>query len=278
MNFIIYPQKIYNESNQNTNNDEASGTKEYLLKLLETLKSTQSGTQIQTLQLLNPKLEDSCVDIKEGILNDNEFDLRKNDINNNSAFNSSISTLTPSKTIKTSTSGTNNVVKKSSSSNKINKINEQNENMNQQTNENYLIKDLSPSNPNQLNSVSVTNTFNNNTIKSLTSSPILTNPVVKSPSSNKIRHISQLEQKAKTLQSLSAIMISTTPTSAIQSQNKNINQYLSSLSPNSQQSSQQQTHLPSVLSNKTYLVKSSRSNSIDQLIAAAAVTGLPSEN
>ncbi len=226
---------------------------------------------------MNPKLEDSCVDIKEGSLNENEFDLRKNDINNNNAFNTSLSTLTPSKTIKTSTSGTNNLVKKSSSSNKINKLNEQNENMNQQTNENYLVKDFSPSNPSQLNSVSVTNTFNN-TIKNLTSSPLVTNTVVKSPSSNKIRHISQLEQKTKTLQSPSAIMVSTTSTSTIQSQNKNINQYLSSLSPNSQQSSQQQTHLPSVLNNKTYLVKTSRSNSIDQLIAAAAVTGLPSAN
>ena len=278
MNFIIYSQKIYNESNQNTNNAEANGTKEYLLKLLDSLKSTQSGTQIQTLQLLNPKLEESCVDIKEGALNENEFDLRKNDINNNNAFNSSISTLAPSKTIKTSASGTNNVVKKSSSSNKINKLNEQNENTNQQTNENYLIKDLSPTNPYQLTSVNVTNTCNNNTIKNLTSSPLVTNTVVKSPSSNKIRHLSQLEQKTKTLQSQSAIMVSTTPISANQSQNKNINQYISSLSPNSQQSSQQQTHLPSVLNNKTYLVKSSRSNSIDQLIAAAAVTGLQSEN
>lgn len=150
-----------------------------------------------------------------------------------------------------------NKANKKSFSNKISKLNEQNENLSNENNNN-LENDSSAQ-----SHVVPTSSNNSNTIKSLTSSPL---PLINnsksstsSSSSNKIRHISQLEHKSQQQQP--------------QSQNKNVNHYLSSISPNSQQ---QQPIVASVLNNKSYLIKSSRSNSIDQLIAAAAVTSLPS--
>ena len=177
-------------------------------------------------------------------------------------------------------------------SGKINKLTEQNENANENNSaleSNNQTQLQTPPGTASTTLVTLTNSLSTNSIKSLTSSPLLQSHAAnstKSSSSNKIRHISQLEsQKAKNVQMTGA----QSTCQHLHGQNKNVNQYLSSIIPNShsnQQQQQQQTqsqpqqrHVSSALGNKSYLVKSSRSNSIDQLIAAAAVTGLsPNSN
>jgi hypothetical protein len=281
-----------------------TGTSEFILKLIESLKSSHNNTstslllpasQAQTLQRdqFSTSNLDSVVKVVECSPKENESTKNSNpnfitsDINNNTAV------IPPSSFNTTPTLSKSNKVTKKSSSNKISKLSEQNENLSNENSfnvnaENCLLstESLSHHQNNQsylLQNLVVPTSSNSNTIKSLTScstslstssSPTLQTVLSTSKtSSNKIRHISQLEHKSNHKLQNSGQQ------NQQQSQNKNVNHYLSSISPNSQINQQQpqpQKPIASVLTNKSYLIKSSRSNSIDQLIAAAAVTSLPS--
>ena len=254
--------KVNNDSKLNTLDCRSSNNaNDILLNLIESLKSSQSlsssvlqmPTQAHTLQIIS-KTDESYSNDELKNLKEKDQIFPGNDINNN----------TPSKSsnhIKTALTHKKN-------SNKISKINEQNENLshdsNEKVNENNISKDST-----QVLPVTIQSTTSNlsNTIKNLTSSSNLVSNNLKSTnSSNKIRHINQIDSKNN--KSITSHQL--TP----QSQTKNVNQYLSSISSNNQ-SNQTNQPVVSALLGKSYLLKSSRSNSIDQLIAAAFVTSSP---